>query len=168
MWVDIDPPIPYPGPESRMYVLLDLDEVLRGVPYPKYLRGESEERILKSVQQEKAIWMFGMPIGARLATGEVAHRGGDIQVLRSLMLVGRRSFGFSIRSLAKMKLGRDSTPEIPEIIRHAQDGNWMLCLAATWRLWRSAAPGARLEAAPFVQIIMRCLGAPLDAEEVQA
>ena len=168
MWVDIDPPIPYPGPESRMYMLLDLNEVLRGVPYPEYLRGESEERILKSVQREKALGLFGMPLGTRRMVGEVGHRGGDIQVLGTLVLADRRDFGFSLRSLAQIKLGRKSTPEIPEIVRHAQDGQWMFCLAATWRLWRNAAPGARLEAAPFVQVIMRCLGAPLDAKEVQA
>jgi hypothetical protein len=164
LWTPIDPPIEYEDKQFRGMKLVDLELILAGRPMSEYLVGASAKRMQREALLLPQIQAFGMPSRDRLRIGICAT--GGLEALSQLHPTNVRDFGYAIRALRTLDLGKAHV-EVATSIRLLQDRDYSGTLASIWRLWNECPPSQKEKAAALVRLAMKSLGAPEDAMEVR-
>lgn len=161
----IDPPIPYPAPQFRGIITVDVDMILAGEPYPTYLVGSSGLRMQKTIIREPEIAAYGMTLKRRQEIGICAKEG--LGQLGKLYPRNPSAIGTALRALSDSYKFKTCRIEVPVAWRALQDGKFTDALAAIWRLWEGTPMSRKTGVRVWVAMFMSALNASGDVGFLQ-
>lgn len=167
LWVDIDPPIPYEGKQFRGVKTIDLEKTL--VERTVVFVGASLERRQHATAQQDEIETFGMPFGVRTRLGICSVHGPG--AFARLALRDRVALGRALRALSQHTVGNAGAQTVrawsawQAAVKDRK--GYAPLLARLWHLWRDATPQQKPKVVPWLQMAMKAINAPEDAEALR-
>ena len=157
----VDPPIPFRPPADKLLgrqpIEINLDLLLEGEPYEKFIAGASKTRWNKEQDDEPELSAFGMSLEFRRSHG--VCRTDGLAALSRVRPGNIRSTGYHIRELARATSDRETAKAL---VCFSQ-GNWLGVLAAIHRGWKKFDAEKRKRIAPYVYPVLISIGAAEDA-----
>jgi len=156
----VDPPIPFRPPADkplgRQPIEINLDLLLEGEPYEKFIAGASKTRWNKEQDDEPELSAFGMSLEFRRSHGVCRTDGlAALSGIRPWDIGGAR---LHLRNLAR----ETGDWETKKALAAFDQGDWLGVLAAIHRGWRKFNPSKRAQIAPYVYPVLISLGAAED------